>query len=281
MLAEKIERLPNFIKQFGPLHGLRLGLGVGGAGADADAGAALYSVQVPGFSGPIWLRPTRSDYSIFWQSIVRSQYNISKFPQAAELDRRAQALLAAGKTPVIVDCGGNIGLSLRTWAQDYPFAHVVIVEPDNENLRVLQANAREVSIGHTIVHGGVAARSGHCRVVSHERGSAGLQTEYCDTDHPNAIRTFTVPELVAMVPGGEPWIVKLDIEGAQDELFSRDTDWVATADLIILELDDWAFPWSGSSNTFFSALSQHRFDYLLDEELILAFRHMTDRSSEL
>ena len=272
MNFEKLARLPNFIKRFGLGDGLRLGLGVSGEGANVAAPAA--PVQVPGLAPPVWMRPTRSDYSIFWQCLVQGQYDIGKFPQGTELLRRAEAMRAAGQVPVIVDGGGNIGFALRSFARDYPFAHVVSVEPDADNFRVLSANAAELPQGSaTCVNGAVGSQSGHCRVIAHERGSAGLMTEYCAADAPGAVPAHTIPDLVAMVPNGRPWIVKLDIEGAQNELFSAATDWVGEADLIILEPDDWAFPWSGSTVNFFRALSQHRFDYLLDGELILCFRH--------
>jgi FkbM family methyltransferase len=271
MLRERLERLPNFIKRFGVASGLRLGLGL--PDSDWDVTAPARAVSVPGMDRPLWLRPTRSDYSIFWQSLVKRQYEMGSFPQTAELIRRAEQYLVEGKVPVIVDGGGNIGLSLRTFAADFPFAHIVSVEPDEENLRVLKANAGELATPHNVVQAGLAAHGGHCRVVARERGSAGLQTEYCATDHPEAIRTVTVPECIAMVPGGAAWIVKLDIEGAQSELFSGNLDWVGEVDCIILELDDWAFPWGGTSVNFFRALAAHRFDYLMAEELILAFRH--------
>lgn len=271
-MIEKLLRLPNFIKRFGVIHGLRLGLGVNGKGGAVAAPTA--PVRVPGFARPVWLRPTRSDYSIFWQCLVRGQYDLGKFPQTAQLLKRAEAMIAAGQVPVIVDGGGNIGLSLRSFAQDYPFAAIVSVEPDSENMRVLRDNAAELGDARVLpVQGAVGSQSGHCRVIAQERGSAGLMTEYCAADAPGAVPAHTIPELVAMVPGGRPWIIKLDIEGAQAELFSQATEWVGEADLIILEPDDWAFPWSGSTVNFFRALAAHRFDYLIDGELILCFRH--------
>jgi FkbM family methyltransferase len=271
MLAETLSRLPNFVSRFGALHGVRLGLGVGAR--RTDPAAAARAVRVPGFADPVWMRPTRSDYSIFWQCLVRGQYDFSGFPQMAELRRRAEAMLAAGKTPVIVDGGGNVGYATRTFARDFSFAHVVAVEPDADNMRVLRQNAAGLGDRFTAVHGAIASREGNSRVVSFERGSAGLQTEYCAAGAPGAVPALTIDQLVAMVPEGRPWIVKLDIEGAQDELFSAGTDWIGRTDLIILEPDDWAFPWSGSTVNFFRALSAHRFDYLLHGELILAFRH--------
>jgi FkbM family methyltransferase len=272
VLKEKIARLPNYVKRFGAFHGLRLSMAVSGEGGNVDL--AAQPVSVPGFDAPIWLRPNRSDHSIFWQCIVRDQYDFGKFKQTEELMRRATAMRAAGQVPLILDCGGNIGLSIRTFARDFPDAHIICVEPDDANMRVLRQNAESVGDRVTIVQGGIASRSGYCRVINRDRGSAGLMTEYCDAGDEGALRTYTVDDLVAMVPGGQPWIVKLDIEGAQAELFSTNTDWVGRADVIVLEPDDWSFTWSGSTVNFFKALSAHKFDYLLDGELILCYRHV-------
>jgi FkbM family methyltransferase len=272
MVMEKLARLPNFVQRFGAFHGLRLSMGVNGAGGDVSL--ATRPVTVPGFTAPVHLRPNRSDYSIFWQSIVRKQYDLAKFDQTSELMRRADAMRAGGQVPLILDCGGNIGLSVRSFGKDYPDAPIIVVEPDDNNLRVLRENVASLGDRVTVVQGGIAARSGHCRVIGRERGSAGLMTEYCDAGAEGAIRTWTIDDLLAMVPNGQPWIVKLDIEGAQDELFSANTGWVAKADCIILELDDWIMPWSGSTVNFFKTLSDHRFDYLLDGELIICYRHV-------
>lgn len=271
MMRETIERLPNFLKRYGLMEGLRLGLGVSAQGNDVTAAARPLAVS--DFLQPIHLRPIRSDYSIFWQCVVRQQYDLSRFAQMAEIRRRADAMIRSGQVPLVIDGGANIGLSLRGFARDFPQAHVIAVEPDTDNFRVLSANAAETASPHTCIQAGLASRSGHCRVVGRERGSAGFMTEYCAADHPDALSTVTVPDLVAMVPHGRPWIVKLDIEGAQAELFSANTGWVADADLIMLEPDDWAFPWSGSTVNFLRSLSAYDFDYVLDGEMLLCFRH--------
>ena len=69
-----------------------------------------------------------------------------------------------------------------------------------------------------------------------------------------------------------PLIVKIDIEGAQAQLFSANTEWVARTRLISLELDDWLMPWQGTSRSFFSCISRYPFDYLIHGESIFCFR---------
>ncbi|MDP3085859.1 MAG: hypothetical protein Q8N44_19505 [Rubrivivax sp.] len=77
------------------------------------------------------------------------------------------------------------------------------------------------------------------------------------------------------IKGGarDPLIVKLDIEGSQVHLFKENTQWVARAGLITLELDDWLMPWAGMSQTFFACISQQSYEYLLGGESIFCFRN--------
>jgi FkbM family methyltransferase len=272
MNRQQALRLPNYVKRFGPLAGLRLGRQIGAA--SGSVGDAAKPVAVPGFEQPVFLRPSVSDHSIFWQCVVRAQYDLSRYPQMAEIIRRAADMRGEGATPVIVDGGANIGLATLGFAQDFPDARVVAVEPDCDNMRVVRQNIAPLGDRVVAVQAAVASTSGYSRVIGYERGSAGLMTEMCAADAEGAIPAWSIDDLVAMVPGGRPWIVKLDIEGAQREVFSANTEWVGRTDLVILELDDWQFPWGATGDAFFKALSQHKFDYVVDGELILAFRHL-------
>mgnify|MGYP000930999581 CR=1 FL=1 len=91
---------------------------------------------------------------------------------------------------------------------------------------------------------------------------------------PGAIPAYTIDDLCALGGTTDPLIVKLDIEGAQAQLFASNTDWVGRTALITLELDDWLMPWQGTSRNFFSCLSRYPFDYLLGGESIFCFRDL-------
>jgi FkbM family methyltransferase len=272
MNRQQALRLPNYVKRFGPVAGLRLGRRIGAARGGASEVAQ--PTAVPGFDRPVYLRPTISDHSIFWQCIVRAQYDLSRYPQMAEIVRRATTMRNEDAVPVIVDGGANIGLATLGFAQDFPEAHVVAVEPDGDNMRVVRQNVGPLGDRVIAVQAAVASVSGHSRVIGFDRGSAGLMTENCVADAEGAVPAWSIDDLIAMVPGGRPWIVKLDIEGAQREVFSANTEWVGRTDLIILELDDWQFPWAATGDAFFKALSRYKFDFVVDGELILAFRHI-------
>lgn len=268
---DDLRRLPNYIKAFGPISGpalaFRLGGGPGGASLPAR------SFRVPGESQRFWLRPSRSDHSIFWQCWVKRQYDFSHLPQSQTLLETARSSLNAGNVPVVIDAGANIGLATRWFCRQFPFASIIAIEPDEDNVRVLRQNVANFGDRVSVMQAGIASQPGWCMVTGEDRGSAGLQTERCEAGTPGNVPLVTVDDALATVPAAHAWIVKLDIEGAQRELFSSDTGWIDRTDLIILELDDWQFPWSGSAVPFFSALAGRPFDYLVHEELIYCFRH--------
>ena len=67
-----------------------------------------------------------------------------------------------------------------------------------------------------------------------------------------SIPGFTIDQLSE----GKPiLIVKVDIEGAETELFRSNTDWMDRIDLIAIELHDWLFPNSGTSQFFMKAVA--------------------------
>ena len=270
MISKLLRRLPKYLTRFGLLHGLRLAWRI-----EKPLGrysGQLSLIDVPGLASGVWLRDSVADNSIFWQCLVMEQYDLDRFPHVKRLDASYRAAVAAGRPPVIIDCGGNIGLSVRWFAQRFPEARVVVIEPDERNFDMLQRNLASYSERVVMVKGGVWPESGWLHIRNPEAGSAAFQVAPCVADTPGAFRAYGIDELQVLGGGGELLIVKLDIEGAQSALFSAHTEWVGRAHLISLELDDWLMPWQGTSRKFFACLSRYPFEYLLGGESIFCFR---------
>ncbi len=66
-------------------------------------------------------------------------------------------VLNRSEVPVIVDCGANIGISSVWYAQRYPRARIIAVEPEPENFRILSMNAANYP-NIVAVQGGVSDR---------------------------------------------------------------------------------------------------------------------------
>lgn len=268
-----LKKLPNYIREFGLVSGIRIFQAVEGADHAAGGGNPI-KVQLPGYPGTIHLRDTLADCSTFWQCLVQRQYDLGRFPQTRRLDQHYNELLSAGKTPLIIDCGGNIGLGTLWFARRFPKAHIVTIEPDDDNLEMLRRNTAHLKERITIVQGGIWDRHGALTIVNPQSGSAAFRVEFTADEGPGAIPAYTIDDLCALGGTTDPLIVKLDIEGAQAQLFASNTDWVGRTALITLELDDWLMPWQGTSRNFFSCLSRYPFDYLLGGESIFCFRDL-------
>lgn len=267
----RFAKLPLYLRAFGPLAGLRLYAAIERAGLPVKS-ETVQAYAVPGYDAPVSLRRARADHATFWQCLVQRQYDLDRFPQTARLQQTYEAMLARGERPLIIDGGANIGLAALWLARRFPQAQIVSVEPDTGNLALLRRNLAGLGARAQVLDGGLWPRSGRLRIVNPESGSAAFRVEETTGDGPGTLRAYTIDEICTLAGCREPLIVKLDIEGAQQYLFASATEWVGRAHLITLELDDWLFPWRGSSRPFFRVLGEHPFDYLLGGESVFCFR---------
>ena len=269
-LGAWITKLPNYRRAFGLVDGLRLLVQVERELPARSARVRQY--RVPGYPAPIALRDTRSDHAIFWQCLVMRQYDLSRFRQSERVLDVYRSRVARGERPLVIDCGGNIGLATVWFATCFPEARIVTVEPDADNLAMIRRNVAAFGDRVTVRAGGIWNERGWLRIVNPEAGAAAFRVERVDHAAADALRAYTIDELCEEAGDAEPLVVKLDIEGAQTRLFSEATDWVARAHLIILELDDWLLPWRGTSRSFFQSVSRHPFEYLIGGESLFCYR---------
>ena len=263
-------RWPKYLQRFGVSDGLRLAVAIEQAQPNDRQSRVAY--RVPGFSAPVHLRHTVSDHAIFWQCIVMQQYDIDRFPHSRRLDETYAAEVAAGRSPVIVDCGANIGLSVLVFAQRFPRATIVAVEPDAQNFEMLQANTAHLGDRVRCVRGGVWPDTTPLKIENPDSGSAAFRVRPARAGDEGTVEAYSIDDLCRRGGSGLLLAVKIDIEGSQAKLFQANTGWVGQAHLITLELDDWLMPWEGTSRSFFACLGGQPFEYLLGGESIFCFR---------
>jgi len=265
----RLSKAPNYIRRFGAFAGLRLLAGV--ERALPPKSAIIREFRVPGLPAPVHLRDSVGDHAIFWQCLVRRQYELDAFPQHASLDDEYRACLKAGKRPLVIDCGANIGLASVWFATRYPEAQIYAIEPDDDNVSVLKRNVAPFGERVVVLQGGIWNESTRLRITNPESGPTAFRVESVGLDG-QGLRAYTIPEVCALAGNDSPLIVKVDIEGSQRELFASNTDWVARTGLVALELDDWLMPWAGTSRSFFACVSRLPFDYLMSGETMFCFR---------
>jgi hypothetical protein len=64
------------------------------------------------------------------------------------------------------------------------------------------------------------------------------------------------------------FLVKIDIEGFEIDVFSGRLDWIADAYVVVIEPHDWMLPGEFSSRNFMKAMVEHEFEiFIIGENL--------------
>lgn len=230
----------------------------------------LMTLRMKGVSHPIALRPGTTDWRVLHQIFVDQDYNSASQPHKSAVGRFYQDALDQSDVPVIIDCGANIGLTSIWYAQHYPHARIIAVEPEPENFRILAINAANYP-NITAVQGGISDR--RTRVSLSNVGDAPWAWETKEDGETGDVATVTIPSLLASVPRSRTMIVKLDIEGSEVELFRSNSDWARDTPLIVFEAHDRLFAWRGTFHAIAAALVDQPRDYIQRGENTFAFSH--------
>ncbi|MDP2293019.1 MAG: FkbM family methyltransferase [Actinomycetota bacterium] len=218
--------------------------------------------------GPITIRNRTSDADVFHQVFATHQYELTRFPQFADIREFLDRTLAAGRTPLIIDLGANIGASPLWFASRFPECAIIAVEPDPTNAELCRRNlahARNVEV----IEAAIGSTSGRAELVDNDRGKWGISTVRSDT---GALRVCTVAELLHQRADFCLFLVKIDIEGFERDLFASNTEWAAEAKVVIIEPHDWLLPGAGTSRSFQRVMGELDFDLLLAGENLVYVR---------
>ena len=236
---------------------------------------------VPSIAGRAWyyrdkswhalrLRPKTTDIFGFCEVFAQEEYRTKNISRHDDLAANYEAILAAGRKPLILDGGANIGLSTLYLAEAWPQAKVVAIEPDAGNVEMIERNCagRDVDI----IHAGLSARPTRLAIANPSADPNAFRTEASDK---GSIEGLTVSDLLTRYPASQyqPFILKLDIEGAERDLFADDPDWIDAFALIMIELHDYMYPSKANSTTFLSAIAHRNRDFLCRDNTVFSVRN--------
>ena len=205
-------------------------------------------VRVPGYS-PIHLRQKTSDSDVFNQVILSREYRIDEVfnPQ------------------FIIDAGANIGLTSLFYHNEYPSARIFAVEMETGNYDLLKKNTEQIS-NITAVNKALWSDSTPIymtRSSSKDAHCVGLKSEFSEL-----VQTITILEIIDKFKLTSIDILKMDIEGAEKEIFSKGVDsWLPMVKYLIIELHDRFL--SGCSMSLFNALSNYEYSMSVRGELVI------------
>jgi FkbM family methyltransferase len=223
----------------------------------------LAKVHVRGI-GPVLVRTGDSDMAALRQVFTAREYDFtSRDPTNRRVQARYRSVLAAGGSPIIVDAGANIGAASLAFASQFPEARIVAVEPDPANAALLRRNL-EGRANCRIVEAAVGAERGFV-ALHNDCPSWAVRTERSQSGVP----VITIEDAFAQSGGDTPFIVKIDIEGFEKDLFASNTGWIERSYVVVIEPHDWMLPGEFSSRSFQEAMVRHPFEVCIRGENLL------------
>ncbi len=223
------------------------------------------------FLSNVLLRRGTSDLATFEQVFVYNAFNMRRLPRWQEICASFDGT-DEKRRPLILDLGANIGLASLYFSKNWPEAEIIALEPDAGNFRLLLENLEGRPRVHP-VFGAVACEDGAVRISNPEGEAWAFRTEVTSAGVEGAIPAWSIKSLTTMpgiASGAVPFIAKIDIESFEEDLFSRNTDWVEAFPIIIIELHDWMDDKRGSSRNFLQTISRYDRDFFFKGENVFS-----------
>lgn len=204
-------------------------------------GQGKVQIKIRKVQHPIVLRPGTSDVPLLYHIFVEKEYSITP-----------------SKEPFfIIDAGANVGFTAIYFANRFPKARIIAIEPEESNFKLLQENTREYPHVRCI-KAGLWSSNTRLRITNLEKDSKwGFQVEETTSAGPETCPAVSINDLLKEEKKKEIDIVKIDIEGSEKELFEKNYQWLSKTNLIAIEFHDRMKP--GCSEPFWEAVKGMKF----------------------
>lgn len=227
----------------------------------------LSEYRIPDLSHSIYIRDKSMDFMIMKEVFSHRCYDVELSCSFYFRDYRKTYCIR--KPQFIIDAGAHIGLTSVYFAQKYPQAKILAIEPDHENYYLLLKNT--AAYPNIIpIEGALWNKSTSLYVNNrwrtHKDGylkSAEYELSEAKVTHELKIQAYTLKELMTTYNIDFIDILKVDIEGGEKVLFQSDYHcWLSKTKLLLIEPHDHKCPFC--FKTVMKALTDYDFLYLPD-----------------
>ena len=214
-----------------------------------------------------------NDILTVYEIFSEEHYNLKKLEISKDL-LKFFGKNSFNKNPLIVDCGSNIGSSSLYFSKQFKNCSIIALEPDKDNFEFCKNNIK----GNNFYLFNNA--------ISNMEQTVGFTPNYVDSraskisnDNKNKIKCLTVNNILAEFNSVNyfPYLIKIDIEGYEKNLFIDNYEWLDKFKIVIIELHDWMLPTEGNSFNFLRALTdimvkKKKRDLILSGENLISIR---------
>lgn len=187
-------------------------------------GRSERALKSAGIEFPFSVRLGTSDVATCRQVFVRTQYQLDEVNPPA----------------IIVDAGANIGLSSIYFVNRCPNARIFAIEPEEGNFRLLKKNVAPYP-RIVPIRAALWGAAGTLQIVDPSLGHWGYQTRNSvDGNTPviGSVAAVTIPDLMRSYDFAHIDMLKMDIEGAEEEVLANCSTWIDDVGVLIVELHE-------------------------------------------
>jgi len=179
-----------------------------------------YGIRLEAGASDVWLRCRSGDLFILHEIFTCAAYRI---PHAC-----------LGRVRTVVDLGANVGLTTLFFAQLFPEARYICVEPNPANAALLRRNTAWMGSRAEVIEAAVGAHSGQ---VSFDDSGWSWGGHIAEPGRPGRmVRCCTLDEIVSECGIGRIDLLKVDIEGAECDVLRSSGASLRKVGMIVIEL---------------------------------------------
>jgi len=191
-------------------------------GDQGSTEGSMAQVRINNLQHPLYVRPGTPDAEEIVHSGIREAYGM---------------YLPEGDVKFIVDAGAYIGDTTCWYLSKFPSSRIVALEPTPETFAMLEANCAPYGSRVRIINGALWVEDGELDLILNSSTPTGIFVAQNEMGGNKRCTAFSLSTIMKQAQVEEIDILKLDIEGAELQLFSMNPDpWLGRTRYIAIEI---------------------------------------------
>lgn len=139
---------------------------------------------------------------------------------------------------IVVDLGANIGLTSVWFHRRFKCEYIIAVEANAGNVQIARQNFALNSVPGQVIEAAIGPEDGVGKFQSYDESNLGrICSASTSSDRITTVPIISMESVLGKLPHKRRVdLLKIDIEGGEAALFSRNTDWLGDVDSIVAEL---------------------------------------------
>jgi FkbM family methyltransferase len=201
------------------------------------------TVQLKHLQHPITLRCIRADMQSFVNTFIDPYLEKKAYMEDARF---------------VIDAGANIGFTAVLYANWWPNATIVCIEPDGENAALTKENIRPYKNVH-LIQAGIWHSDAHLRIeAGQEDGFVVREVKGETVRDENSTTGISIDAIMKQFNATQIDFLKMNVEGSEKEVFSKNyANWLPNTTAMLVELHDGKN--AGCAKAVFNTTNQYDF----------------------